>query len=248
LFGNLTSAVPTSLRVGILGPEEAASSESRGCNLWATGYSATVTAAGATAVPLGVSTSGRSWKDLLADIHGLVWTGRLRPGSPFTVEEDRLCKWCKKNRFPILAVDDAMHVLNHSFGGTIHLDLPTERPEALQHRHPPERGLRHAIEVPPGSVLASIYGEGELVVNSEHRRGIAKVARGFRVSATALDGIVEAIESEDETWFAMGVQWRPAATTASGLDIQLFRGLIQAADNRELANPKRARAACPAAA
>jgi putative glutamine amidotransferase len=197
---------------------------------------------------MGLSARVRPLKDLLADVHGLVWTGRGKPGSPVTVEEDRLCKWCKKNRLPVLAVDEAMHALNHCFGGTIHFDLPTERPEALQHRHPPERGLRHAIEVPPGSLLASIYGEGELVVNSEHRRGIAKVARGFRVSATALDGIVEAIESEDETWFALGVQWRPASATASGLDIQLFRGLIQAADNRELANPKRGRIASPAAA
>jgi putative glutamine amidotransferase len=239
---------PTSLRIGILGPEESLSAESRGCNLWATGYAAAVTAAGATPVSISLSPSGRSWKDALNDIHGIVWTGRARPTTPATVEEDRLCKWCKKNRFPVMAIDDAMHALNQCFGGTVHLDLPSERPEALQHRHPPERGLRHAIEVPPGSLLASIYGEGELVVNSEHRRGVARIARGFQVSATALDGVVEAIESEDETWFALGIQWRPASATASGLDIQLFRGLIQAADNRELASPRRARTACSAAA
>ena len=66
-----------------------------------------------------------------------------------------------------------MHALNCVFGGTLHLDLPSERPEALQHRHPPEKGLRHAINIVPGTQLEAIYGEGELVVNSEHRRGIA---------------------------------------------------------------------------
>ena len=33
----------------------------------------------------------------------------------------------------------------------------------------------------------------------------------------------------------MGVQWQPASATASGLDIQLFRGLIDACVNRETA-------------
>src|SRR5205814_9040760 len=111
-------------------------------------------------------------------------------------------------------------------GGTVHFDLPRDLPEALQHRHPPERGLRHAINVLEETKLAEMYGEGEVVVNSEHRRAVARVARGFRVSAQALDGVVEAIETEN-SWFALGVQWQPASATASGLDIKLFRGLVQ---------------------
>src|SRR5207253_3233986 len=34
---------------------------------------------------------------------------------------------------------------------------------------------------------------------------------------------------ENEFWFALGIQWHPASATASGLDIQVFRGLIAAA-------------------
>ena len=45
--------------------------------------------------------------------------------------------------------------------------------------------------------------------------GIARVARGFRVSGEALDGVVEAIEADGDKWFAMGVQWRPASASAS---------------------------------
>jgi gamma-glutamyl-gamma-aminobutyrate hydrolase PuuD len=55
------------------------------------------------------------------------------------------------------------------------------------------------------------------------------LARGFRVCARALDSVIEAIEVDTEEWFALGVQWRPASATASGLDIQLFRGLIERA-------------------
>jgi putative glutamine amidotransferase len=82
--------------------------------------------------------------------------------------------------------------------------------------------------VTPNTRLAQFYGEGEIVVNSEHRKAVARVARGFVVSARALDGVIEALEFEDDAWFALGVQWQPAAESASGLDIQLFRGLVDA--------------------
>jgi putative glutamine amidotransferase len=131
-----------------------------------------------------------------------------------------------------LGIDQGMHILNTAFSGTLYLDLARELPEALQHRHPPEKGLRHAINVVRETYLADLYGEGEVAVNSEHRRGISRLARGFRVSATALDSVVEAIEFEGDRWYAMGVQWRPASASASGLDIQVFRGVINACQKK----------------
>jgi putative glutamine amidotransferase len=212
------------------------------------GYIPAVTTAGAEAIPLGEVPSGNSWGEILRDIDAVVWTGRYRSDLTLTTTEEKLCQWCRKNRLPLLAVDEAMHGLNSAFSGTLHYDLSKERPEALQHRHPPERGLRHAIEVVPGTHLCDIYGEGELVVNSEHRRGINKIARGFRASAKALDGIIEAIEAEAPDWYCLGVQWRPAAATASGLDIQLFRGLIEAGRIRFEGAPRHLRNACSPAA
>jgi putative glutamine amidotransferase len=237
-----------SVRIGIYGPEEFAGNESRGCGLWETGYEAAVRMAGAEPVMLGESVAGRPWSALLDDLHALIWTGSSQDNLLPLPQEVRLCTWCRKNRIPLLAVDDALHILNTIHEGTLYLDLPKERPDALQHRHPPERGLRHAIEVSRGTHLARIYGEGELVVNSEHRRAISRVARGFHVSAVALDGIIEAIEADTANWFAIGVQWRPAAVTASGLDIQLFRGLIDAARDRFPAISRRSRVACTTAA
>jgi putative glutamine amidotransferase len=238
----------STLRIGIYGLEEHAFPGNRGCALWPVGYSAAVTAAGAMPVVLRDKIGRHSWADVLGELHGLVWAGKPHENGYATSEEERLCQWCRKNSFPVLAVDHAMHGLNTTFSGTIHADLARERPEALQHRHPPEHGLRHAINIVPGTRLASIYGEGELAVNSEHRRGVARVANGFQVCATALDGVIEAIESQSATWFAMAVQWRPASTSASGLDIQLFRGLVQAAESRVGARRKKSRIACTSAA
>ena len=241
-------ATSRTLRIGIYGPEEHAIGGGRGCTLWPVGYAAAVSAAGAMPVPLGEKIGRHSWGDILSDVQGIVWTGKPHDNGYASSEEERLCQWCRKNGFPLLAVDHAMLALNAIYGGTLHFDLARERPEALQHRHPPEYGLRHAINILSGSRLAAIYGEGELVVNSEHRRGVARVANGFQVSATALDGIIEAIESQSITWFAMGVQWRPASTSASGLDIQVFRGLVEAAEQRMGGKRKKARVACTSAA
>ena len=86
--------------------------------------------------------------------------------------------------------------------------------------------------VTPGTLMCKIYGEGEIVVNSEHRQAIQRVAKGFAATGIALDNVIEAIEHSNDNWFAVGVQWQPASASASGLDIQVFRALIDAAKLR----------------
>ena len=64
---------------------------------------------------------------------------------------------------------------------------------------------------------------GRVVVNSEHRQAIQRIAKGFAPTAVAIDNVIEAVEHVDESWFCVGVQWQPASPSASGLDIQVFR-------------------------
>ena len=52
------------------------------------------------------------------------------------------------------------------------------------------------IEIVPGTRVDMIYGPGEIRVNSCHHQAVSRVAKGFRISATAPDGVIEAIESE----------------------------------------------------
>jgi putative glutamine amidotransferase len=226
------AASPFSPRIGIYGPDESANQPSRGCNLWPAGYGASVSAAGGTPVSIDMPGPGRAWDDVLADLNGIIFLGQHLVSARQLANEERLCQWCRDRELPFLGVDRGLHTLNTTYGGTIYMDLPRELPTALQHRHPPEPGVRHAIMVTSGTRLAQLYGEGEIVVNSEHTRAVAKLARGFCVSGRALDGVIEAIEAETDGWFAMGVQWHPASVTASGLDIQLFRGLVDACRER----------------
>ena len=230
-----------SIRIGIYGQDYVYGKEKHGCGLWPAGIAACLTAA--EAEPVFITEVGdRSWDEVFDGLQGVVLSGHDADGRHPSAEAEEMCLWCNNRHFPLLGIDHGLHVLNTAHGGTVYLDLPRDLPEALQHRHPPERGLRHAINVHPGTGLAALYGEGEVVVNSEHRRAVQRVARGFRVSAQALDGVIESIEADGD-WFALGVQWHPASATASGLDIQLFRGLVQACNARG----EKALATCSAA-
>lgn len=232
---NPSANAPT-LRIGIYGPRDGDAAQGRGCGLWPVGNAASVAAAGGTPVPLQLM-HGCSWDELLDGLDGVIFAGDQPVAGRRQADGERLCEWCRELGLPFLGIDQGMHILNTTFGGTIHQDLPKELPLALQHRHPPEDGLRHALNVTPDTRLARFYGEGEIVVNSMHRHAVNRVARGFIVSGRALDGVIEAIESEGDEWFAMGVQWQPASATASGLDIQLFRGFIEVCRARQQSVP-----------
>ena len=225
-------STPTSCpRIGIYGTDAVDLSEKRGCALWPAGYAAAVTEAGGAPVALELPRPGSDWEDALEGIEGVLFLGNGPATGWRATQEERLCRWCQERGLPLLAVDYGMHVVNVAFGGTLHVDLAHEVPNALQHQHSPEKGDRHAIIAVDGTRISNFYGEGEIVVNSEHKSAVAKLARDFTVSGKALDGVVEAIEADAE-WFALGVQWHPASATASGLDIQLFRGLVNACRER----------------
>jgi len=222
------AAPPYSPPIGIFGTDETTAHTQRGCNLWPLGYAAALTAAGATPVNLPMPEDPRGWDEVLDGLDGVLLLGGFRPTAQQAACEERLCLECQERGLPLLGVDYGLHVLNRTYGGTSFGDVSREMPQAVQHLHPPEPGDRHAITVTEKSRLAALYGEGEIVVNSEHRQALNKIARGFLVSARALDGVIEAIEADMDGWFAMGVQWHPASASASGLDIQLFRGLVDA--------------------
>jgi putative glutamine amidotransferase len=56
--------------------------------------------------------------------------------------------------------------------------------------------------------LAAVVGEDELRTNSFHHQAVKDVAPGFRPTAWAPDGVIEAIEHNGKP-FAVAVQWHP---------------------------------------
>ncbi|HUR34260.1 MAG TPA: gamma-glutamyl-gamma-aminobutyrate hydrolase family protein [Vicinamibacterales bacterium] len=138
---------------------------------------------------------------------------------------------------PIFAICRGVQVLNVAFGGTLVQDIPTQVANALDHAfkvplHKPF-DYAHDVWVDDNSLLAKLMverlnGSDSCAVNSRHHQAVKLVAPGFKVVATAPDGIIEAIE-DPAARFCLGVQWHPENFWRTGEFRPLFEGFLEAA-------------------
>ncbi len=138
----------------------------------------------------------------------------------------RLIRMISDRRIPLIAIGAGMQLLNLNEGGNLFFHLPEDMPKALPHKDPLDSAHRHSLEVVPGTIMERVYGEGEIRVNSCHHMAIDQVAPGFIVSARCPDGVVEAIESCRDDWFALGTQFHPESDSATALDLRIFEEFI----------------------
>lgn len=120
---------------------------------------------------------------------------------------------------PVLAICRGFQELNVALGGTLHQRLQ-DLPGRLDHSTPMQRlvgirqGKAHSVRVAPDGWLGRMAGCDDIPVNSLHNQGIATLAPGLRVEATAPDGTIEAVRvvatpDGPARGFAAGVQWHP---------------------------------------
>lgn len=137
-----------------------------------------------------------------------------------------LVRMIADRRIPCFGIGVGMQLLNLTLGGNLYLHIPEDVPTSIPHRDPQDPAHRHTLEVVPNSLMERVFGDGEIRVNSMHHMAIDEVARGFRVTARCPDGIIEAIESTRDDWFAIGTQFHPESETASAIDIRIFEEFI----------------------
>jgi putative glutamine amidotransferase len=121
-----------------------------------------------------------------------------------------LAGWALAERKPLFGVCRGAQALNVAAGGTLVQDIADFVPDAIRHQYYPEFPrdyVAHGIETVGDTRLAGILGSAARI-NSFHHQAIDKVAPGFRASAHAPDGIIEAIERTDDP-FTLAVQWHP---------------------------------------
>jgi len=99
-------------------------------------------------------------------------------------------------------------------------------------REPPDL-IAHDIRVDRRSRLASLLFRSDadphpVAVNSRHHQAIKKVGEGLVVTATAADGVIEAVE-DPALRFCLAVQWHPENFHRTGEFSQLFEAFIAAA-------------------
>jgi putative glutamine amidotransferase len=193
--------------------------------------------------------------DAFEGIGGLLLTGGgdvapSRYGEPahesvVDVDEQRdafewaLVAEARRRDLPILAICRGIQVLNVACGGTLVQDIPTQVPGALEHSFkvpPHERySLAHEMWLDKDTLLAKLMRErlsdaDSCEVNSRHHQAVKAVAPGFQVSATAPDGVIEAIE-DPSSRFCLGVQWHPENFWRTGEFRPLFEGFLEAAQS-----------------
>jgi putative glutamine amidotransferase len=132
-----------------------------------------------------------------------------------------------RQRLPVYGIGLGMQLLNVGMGGNLFLHIPEDLPQAIPHKDPQDPQHRHGLAVTPGSLMDRVYGDGEIRVNSFHHMAIDDVAPGFAVTARCPDGVIEAIESTREDWFALGTQFHPEADSASALDQRIFEEFVE---------------------
>jgi putative glutamine amidotransferase len=134
---------------------------------------------------------------------------------------------------PVFGICRGLQVMNVALGGSLVQDIASQGAGNLPHTVPvPPCAIAHEVWVSKGSHLWTLMQEKMVdadtcSVNSRHHQAIKHVAPGFEVTATAPDGIIEAIECPNST-FCLGVQWHPENFWRTGEFRPLFEGFIEA--------------------
>lgn len=137
---------------------------------------------------------------------------------------------------PYIGTCRGLHMLNVVMGGSLHQSIHDQREEySFLHRQNAIRTHRsHPVKLDKKSKVFQIFQKEEFKVNSFHHQGVNRVGEGLKVAATAPDGIVEAVESENHT-FIYGFQWHPEEFALIGDEPskKLFAKFIEAAIERK---------------
>jgi putative glutamine amidotransferase len=136
---------------------------------------------------------------------------------------------------PVLGICRGIQLINAALGGTLWQDLAAQRPDALSHNQQAGRTARtHTVTALPGTRVAAAARAGSFEVNSFHHQAVRTLAPGLVATATAPDGIIEAVESGPGAPWLLAVQWHPEEFHAESMAVDrgLFAALIAAARSR----------------
>jgi putative glutamine amidotransferase len=134
---------------------------------------------------------------------------------------------------PVFAICRGIQVLNVALGGSLVQDIPSEISHPCPHDvREPRFAIAHETWMTPGSLLERLMRErieeGDACpVNSRHHQAPKDLGEGFMISATAPDGVIEAIE-EPNRRFCLGVQWHPENFWRTGEFRPLFEAFVNA--------------------
>lgn len=134
---------------------------------------------------------------------------------------------------PILAICRGIQTLNVSLGGNLYQDIARQVDGSINHSQKAAKSVTtHTVTVASGTRLAEVLRKKKVWVNGRHHQAIKAPAPGLVVSATAADGVIEAVEDISKR-FVIGVQWHPEGTWKNDLNSKrLFKAFVAAAGTK----------------
>ena len=139
---------------------------------------------------------------------------------------------------PLFAICRGFQELNVVLGGTLHQKV-RDVPGYHNHKENPDDpldvqyGPSHPVTLVEGGLLERLAGAGQVMVNSLHGQGVARLADGVTVEAVADDGLIEAFTVDDARAFALAVQWHPEWKASSNeFSSAMFRAFGDACRER----------------
>ena len=132
-----------------------------------------------------------------------------------------------ERKTPLFAICRGFQELNVALGGSLyqavhavngHKDHRARLDPPLDEMYGPV----HPVSL--RGTLRDWVGRDEIMVNSLHWQGVARLAEGLKPEAFAEDGLVEAVRGPDDAAFCLGVQWHPEwGAKANPVSTSLFR-------------------------
>ncbi len=127
-------------------------------------------------------------------------------------------------QIPMLGICRGIQTIAMALDGNVDQDI--ENP-TIKHSQDADRSeTTHTVNIVENSILHRVYDADKIFVNSFHHQAVGHAGKRLTVTATANDGVVEAIESSEHKPI-MGVQWHPEWLEADGL--KLFSWLVEQA-------------------
>jgi putative glutamine amidotransferase len=148
--------------------------------------------------------------------------------------ELQFARWAFEDKKPLFGICRGLQVINVAAGGTLYQDVTEQHLGAIKHDYFPTAGwarehLAHEVTLAEGSRLRRVFERDQVLVNSMHHQGIRQLGEGLRVTATAPDGLIEAIEAPNGHYL-VAVQWHPEVFEATDRNVfNLLRDFIKAA-------------------
>ena len=169
-----------------------------------------------------------------ADINPL-WSGEepsLKLGhinSKRDLPELLITRLAYNRQIPMLGICRGIQTLAIALDGHVAQDIPSS---TIKHSQDADRGeLTHSVTLHKNSELYRLYGTQNIFVNTFHHQAVSAPGKRFWVTATAPDGTIEAIESNEQKSI-LGVQWHPEWLD-SGLPV--FKWVVRKANEFRMA-------------